>query len=477
MANSNDQLSGQESDEPQEPRREASAQFEVAAPVAAEAAMRKAMDPANQSLAEALRLSYRVLQVAIVGLIITFLFSGFQTVQDGMSGVRTIFGRISGESGQEALSPGLNPFWPYPVGDITVFETKRVVEIRTEFWPRMAQKSYTIEQMIDGADPTSPLKPGLDGTVITGDGDLAHLQLVAEYVVEDPVRFLQAVDLEKGDAIVRVALSRGVTAAVARMPLSELVDQREQPAALVQVEAQHVLDDMSSGIRLQKVTMPERSAPFAARNVLRRVQTGKEDAKTIVERARQEATAKLVGAAGPQYEQVLALIDGYEVVLSTGEMEKADVLLRQIGQRLEMKDIGGTASLIVNRAKSYQSAIAANLGKDVQRIEGLRDTWNQNPQQLTRQLWLEALRGVLTQSEVEVFSMPPGVGQSQISIASSPEVMQLRRTADLNRRKQAATVADALRPNWMLGVRQTVLDKAGRRLDEKATQGFGRDNK
>lgn len=193
------------------PRRGASAQFEVAATVAAEVAMRQAMDPANQSLGEALRLSYRLLQVAIVGLLITFLFSGFQTVQEGMSGVRTIFGRISGEPGQEALSPGLNPFWPYPVGDISVFETKRVVELRSEFWPRMSAKNTTIEQMIDGADPTAPLKPGFDGTVITGDGDLAHIQLVAEYVVEDPVRFLQAVDLEKGDAIVRIALSCGVT--------------------------------------------------------------------------------------------------------------------------------------------------------------------------------------------------------------------------------------------------------------------------
>lgn len=84
-----------------------------------------------------------------------------------------------------------------------------------------------------------------------------------------------------------------MTAAIARIPLSELVDQREQPAALVQVEAQRVLDEISSGIQLQKVTMPERSAPFVVRNVLRRVQTGKEDAKTIVDRARQDATAKL----------------------------------------------------------------------------------------------------------------------------------------------------------------------------------------
>jgi len=477
MAADDNQLPPEDADESKAPRREASAQFEVAATVAAEVAMRQAMDPANQSLGEALRLSYRLLQVAIVGLLITFLFSGFQTVQEGMSGVRTIFGRISGEPGQEALSPGLNPFWPYPVGDISVFETKRVVELRSEFWPRMSAKNTTIEQMIDGADPTAPLKPGFDGTVITGDGDLAHIQLVAEYVVEDPVRFLQAVDLEKGDAIVRIALSCGVTTAIARMPLTELVDQREQPAAMVQLEAQRILDGMASGIRLQKVTMPERSAPFVVRNVLRRVQTGKEDAKTIVDRARQEATAKLLEAAGPNYEQILSMIDVYESALSAGELTRADQLLREIGLRLEMKDIGGTASSIVNRAKSYQSAIAANLGKEVRRIEGLRDTWEQNPQQLARQLWLDSLRIVLTQKEVEVFSMPPGVGQNQISIVSSPEVMQIRRNADVERRKRAAAAIEALRPSWSLGVRQTVLDKAGRRLDEKGAQGFGRENK
>jgi regulator of protease activity HflC (stomatin/prohibitin superfamily) len=467
-------------DEPRDedaPRRGASAHFEVAAPVAAEVAMRQAMDPANQSLGEALKLSYRLLQVAIVGLIVTFLFSGFQTVQEGMSGIRTIFGRISGEPGQEALSPGLNPFWPYPVGDITVFETRRVVELRAEFWPRRPSKDTTIEQMIDGADPTAPLKPGIDGSVITGDGDLAHLQVVAEYVIEDPVRFLETVDLEKGDAIVRIALSSGVTSAVARMPLQELVDQREQPAVLVQAEAQRILDGMGSGIRLQKVALPERSAPFVVRNALRRVQTGKEDAKTVVDKARQEATAKLLAAAGPNYDQILSLIDGYEQVLSSGDLARADQLLHEIGQRLEMKDIGGTASSIINRAKSYQSAITANLGKDVRRIDGLRDTWNQNPQQLVRQLWLDGLRTVLTQSEVEVFSMPPGVGQSQISIASSPEVMQARRNADMARRKRAAAALEALRPSWELGVKQTVLDKAGRRLDQNATQGFGRENK
>ena len=51
MTDSNPDLSSNGLDDADAPRRGASAQFEVAAPVAAEAAMRQAMDPANQSLA------------------------------------------------------------------------------------------------------------------------------------------------------------------------------------------------------------------------------------------------------------------------------------------------------------------------------------------------------------------------------------------------------------------------------------------
>ena len=72
-----------------------------------------------------------------------------------------------------------------------MFETRRQVELRTEFWPNTGGKNVTTEQQVEVADGTQPLKPGRDGTVITGDGDLAHVQVLAEYVIEDPVRFLE----------------------------------------------------------------------------------------------------------------------------------------------------------------------------------------------------------------------------------------------------------------------------------------------
>src|SRR5436190_5760703 len=61
------------------PRRAASARLIVDSQVGSEAALREAMDPANQSLAEALRLSFKVLQVVILVLVALFLVSSCKT--------------------------------------------------------------------------------------------------------------------------------------------------------------------------------------------------------------------------------------------------------------------------------------------------------------------------------------------------------------------------------------------------------------
>ena len=64
------------------PRRAASAEFVVDGDVGSEAVLREAMDPANQSLADALRLSFRILQLVILVLVVLFLASGFRTVDE-----------------------------------------------------------------------------------------------------------------------------------------------------------------------------------------------------------------------------------------------------------------------------------------------------------------------------------------------------------------------------------------------------------
>lgn len=466
---------GPEDEEASMPRRAASARFEVESAPGGAAALREAMDPANQSLADALRLSYRLLQIGIVALVATFLLSGFQQVQDGSAGVKTLFGAIEGQPGDEALAPGLHPFWPYPVGEIVTVELRRSVDLGDAFWPRF-RGATTLESATENADINRHLQPGDDGSVITADGDLGHVRVSAEYIVDDPVSLLRVLPRERLPEVVRRALERGVVAAAARLTLAELTEQREQPVALIREEAQRVLDELECGVRIASVTAPERIAPLAVRRSFAEVQARRERAKVMVERARQQVATILTSAAGQSaYPELLRMIGEYEIALSLGDLAAADAMLQSIGDRLARPDVGGEASMIVARAESRLSSRRSALAKEVRRLQGLLPSYRENPRQLVRQLWLEAVREVLDQPEAEVFSMPEALASLDLSVESSPEIMQARRRADLARRRREADMQAFTLGPFTLDSRTIMIDQAGRRLRRDATGGFGRD--
>ncbi|MSR18962.1 MAG: hypothetical protein EXS00_07345 [Phycisphaerales bacterium] len=436
--------------------------------------MRRALDPANQSLQEALRLSYRLLQVAMLALVTVFLLSGFQSVQEGWTGVRTIFGAISGEAGTEAVTPGLSPFWPYPVGELRVLPQKRTIDLRDDFWPRLQDQSQTIEAASAGADVSAGLRPGLDGFVITADGDLGHLRLKAEYSIIDPVDFLSRFEPARADALVTASLRRAVVQVASKFTLAQLIEARDEIEPTIRSVAQKSLDGMGAGIQLDSVSVPDRIAPLSVRNQIANVQARREDAKVYIEKARQESSSKLVGAAGPNYAEVLALIGKYEGCLTAGDIDAAEAQLKLIGARLEQDDIGGEASRIIARSRAYRAHIDSGLGKEARRVAGLAPSFHENPQQLVRQLWLEAVRDVMSQPQVEVFAMPRALSMIDVSITSSPDVMQVRRNAELERKKREAQMLGANDPAYNLGSRQINIDRAGRKLDETGTTGAGR---
>jgi regulator of protease activity HflC (stomatin/prohibitin superfamily) len=456
------------------PRRGASAQYSVSASAGAQAAMREAMDPANQSLADALRLSYRVLQLAILALVAVFLFSGFQQVKEGQTGVKTRFGRIVGAPGDEQVVPGLQPFWPYPVGEIVLLPQKDAVELNTEFFPRLTAESPTVEAATAKALPSDPVRPGIDGSLVTADGDLAHVRVAAEYTVDDPVSTLAEFRPDALRQVVRKALQRAMVQVAAQYTLQELLESRDGPARDVRDLAQATLDAMRAGVRLSSVTLPERIAPLAIRNGLGRVQEARENAKVAVENAQQQANATLVGMAGPDWQQVVDIIQRYELALTRGDAAAADAVMQELGARLEGGTNVGQTAAIIARSQAYSASIRATLGKEAGRLAGLAPSYRENPGQLVRKLWLDAVRQVLASPTAEVVAAPPGVGEFRIGMESSNEVMQARRKAEVDRRKMRAMQPTG-QDQYQLNTRQIMIDAPGRRLERGADRGFGRD--
>ena len=77
------------------------------------------LDPANQSLSDALRLSFRCLKLVMFFLIIGFMLSGLVCVETGEVVLVTRMGRMDGEP----RKPGLSWAWPYPIGEKTRIST------------------------------------------------------------------------------------------------------------------------------------------------------------------------------------------------------------------------------------------------------------------------------------------------------------------------------------------------------------------
>jgi membrane protease subunit HflK len=413
--------------EPQ-PRRAASARFVVEADVGSEAALREAMDPANQSLADALRLSFRVLQVVIVVLVVLFLISGFRTVKGGESGVMLRFGNIVEVEGQQALEPGLRRnLLPYPAGEFVIFRVENLsIDLGDTFWPPIPS-NVTLEQAIDRANVRSVLKPGEVGTVLASDGDLAHLKLRAEYVISDPVRFVESVRLGDAGRIVQLALQRAVVQAAAGMSLQELVDQPEDAEARIKQGAQGVLDSLDCGIELAAVQLPDTKPPFAIVKVYRDLQNAREEAREVIEKARQEADGELINMAGPEYAALSGLIEHYEEAVDLGDAGRAEGLLTEISGILESDEVRGDVRTIIQRAKAYESAIELTLGKQARRFATVLPQYREQPVLTARRLWVEARRSVLGREDVEIIRVPGGLGTIDVTISGSEDIANLRR--------------------------------------------------
>lgn len=457
------------------PRRAASATFVVEGQVGDQATLRAAMDPANQSLGEALRLSYRILQIVILVLVVLFLFSGFQTVQEGSTGVRTLFGRIVGEPGQEQLGPGFTPFWPYPAGEIVTVPLKRAVEVDRAFWPRLRRGDLTMEQAMERATDNDMFKPGEDGSLITADGDLVHLRIAAEYTIDDAVDFLGRIDPAKSDTIVKRVLQRAAVHAAASMTAADLIDLREEPVMAIRTGAQRTLDAIGSGLTLVDPSLPMRSLPFAVRNETPKVQAARQEAQAAVVKASESAEKSLTAAAGEQYGEIVARIRAYEEALSAGDNAAAEQRIAAIIEQLEAPVTSGEASRILGRAKAYQSQIDATVGNDYRRYVSLLPAYRENPTLLIQNLWLDAYQHVLEEPLLEIVSLPWDLGSLNIAAKSSGDLMQERRRAEIERRKNEAN-RDAMMGAPYL---QWGRDTAGpggknRRLDRTAEGGFGK---
>lgn len=401
------------------------------------APMQDDLETANKSLADAFRMSFRVLQLAMLALVLVYLFSGFQTVSERERGIRMLFGRpISAE-----LEPGFTPSWPYPLGELVRVEVQGPpIDMLDEFWPQMQPRDRNLSDS-ELQNRWPQLAPDRDNSLITADQNLAHLRARVQYRRESARDFVSNIyhGNETGSneqRIVRYAVKRAVVHTIAQTPIEDLLKVGEGAGGELQGRimrrAQETLDRINSGLRVSSLTLDRVTAPHAVLQSFERLQQARQDAASIKVQADTERQTALNEVAGPAAEVLLELIRRFEEATDLRDESQKEVVYEQIaalirGEPIELDgeivhaELSGEAQSLLSDANNVRERLVSTRRAARDMFEAKQDQIDASSEAMVLHAdWVEAVTAFMDRDTVEIMLLPPGMRELRIN--SDPEV-------------------------------------------------------
>ncbi len=421
----------------------------------AEPDLRDQMDPAAKSLADALRITYRFVQVAVVGIFALFLLSGFQAVQEGERGIRLLLGAVRDDD----LGPGFQFTLPEPFGEIIKVRTgAQTLRVDREFFPNLPEqdRGKAVSELRHIAN--ARLDPASDGQLITGDFNIAHARVSVTYRRENVRDNAARIAPDAEERMIRAAVQRGVVHAAAEANIDQFVRQAGGAStgasgteaagvaggglpARARELAQQTLDQMGTGIRIDDLALVDRAPMLGLMADFERVQSNQSAAKKEIETATQERVKRLTDTAGEAHATLLRLIERYDGLLREGKTAAADAVLAQIdavmdgqpidepGAKLAGNAVSGEVSRQLTGAREYRSSVVSRAQADAGLFLVKLDAYRRNPSVLLTGEWVEAFSAFMRNDNVEWFVLPPGARVQELTLNRDQDVARAREVA------------------------------------------------
>ena len=416
------------------------------------------IDPAQQSLADALKVSFWLLRGLMIALVVIYVcFSGMYQVAENEAAVVTRFGRIIGaDDGTSAeKEPGFHFGLPFPI--------QEVLRVPTSERTLRVDRQFVYQDPGDSAQAKmGPLNPELDGSLITGDANLVHARFVITYRVDDPTDFIVNVgDLTQSDALVFNAVQQAVVHAVASVPADDVIAGRpnhpDDPDHDIKTKAQRTLDELNIGVKLSAVTIERPEMPAMVRDAYELVSQSEAVRGRLVNEAQRERTKLLGEAAGKaalpvdgQAGPLVRLIKDYELATALDDPQRITAAAQPLAAalrslRLEAADvdtpaidIGGEVARIINEAQIARTNVTEGIDTDVQTVQELKAAFDHNPDFFKQAMWQDAARDIFTEdSGIEVFYAPSGDAM-QLIINRDPRIASEKQRRELDERLEKA---------------------------------------
>jgi membrane protease subunit HflK len=313
-------------------------------------------DAGSQALAEALRSSFSIIKFVMVFLVLLFLGSGFFTVGPQQRAIILRLGRPVGEGEKALLGPGLHWAFPYPIDEVKKIAITEIQRISST----VGWYATTTVQELAGTEPPpgASLKPGVDGYVLTADGNIVHTRAALYYRISDPIGFV--FDFANTTNMIQHALDNALVCSAARFRVDDILTRDIAGFRdAVRRRASDLVEAQKVGIVVEQCDVQSRP-PRWLTDAFNRVLQAEVMRSKVLEEAR-------------SYENQ---------VLSKASADAASRL---------------------NAAETDRATLIKSVGADMERFMKLLPQYRANPGLFEQQWLTEAIAKVLTSAQDKIF--------------------------------------------------------------------------
>ncbi len=316
----------------------------------------------------------RGLILAVVAVIALWLATGFYRVQPGERGVVLLFGEFV-----QSTSPGLNYWFPAPVGETIKLNVERTNQITIGFRGAGDVGGPAVAR---GSRDRDVLQESL---MITGDLNVIDIDFIVQWRIKDAEKFLFAI--RDPEATVKIVAESAMREIIGQTTLeSALTIGRQQVEQDTKEELQRILDIYQTGVfiadlKLQKVDPPAQVI----------------DSFNDVQRARQDKERKQNEA------------EAYENrVVPTAR---------------------GEAAKITQEAEAYREKVVKDAEGEAKRFISVYDSYKVAKAVTIKRLYLETLQEVLRGTDKVIIDSQSQGGQGVVPYLPLPELRKRSREA------------------------------------------------
>lgn len=337
----------------------------------------------SRALADALRSSFVIVKILMIGLVILFFFSGIFTVPSQERAIILRFGKPVGVGDQQLVGPGLHWSFPSPIDEVVripIGEIQTVTSTAGWYMTTPEQEAAGNEQPSYGT-----LNPAVDGYTLTSDGNIIHARATVRYRISEPLNY--ALNFVNASNVLQNAVDNSLFYASSFFTVERATRQDQLGfRAAVEQRVRDLVHSHQLGI-----------------NVV-------------------ECQVKIVPPL-----QVKAAFE--QVTTAEIERQKARDDAKAYASRV-MSTAQGEAAAVINQGKTEANRSIQQIASEAQYFNDQLPYYESNPEMFQARLKAESMARIFTNVQEKVFMLPspPNGEQSELRLLLNPPPR--RRTAE-----------------------------------------------